>query len=232
VIENDDRILDCCFYAIQQLTPSVYFMCNDKNLCIKAKTHAIPTISKYPKTAKDLIHEIKSNSATLFQSLQDASVPLHHEQMVTKDRDVEMIYSDHEQIDFNDLLVELSTVLVGCLSASISQIYLDHYGIDWSSRIVYPPPWTLAMIFHILAKDGIFKNVFDRTVSLSALEQFGKDIDKSTRQSKSMLTIGELYKFLESMDSVLCLCDVAGLSHDREKALKILAGIKNKLKYL
>jgi rRNA-processing protein FCF1 len=234
LIENDDRILDSCLYVMQKLTPSVFFLCNDKNLCIKAKAHSIPTISYCSLPPKELLHSILAQSSAVFQSLHNSSLLENYTMLVQPDKDTEMIFSDHEEVEFSEILCEISYILIGCLSASLTRVFERRIGAEWQRTILYPPPWDLGTIFHLLSKDVAFKDlpVEVGQINFSSMEQLAKDMDRSVRQKKAMLTKGDVDTFLQNVENVLYICDFAGLPHDRLKASNLLKEIKFKCKYI
>ncbi|KAI8911347.1 PIN domain-containing protein [Powellomyces hirtus] len=61
-MDNDDKILECCRFVIQRITPKTILMSNDKNLCVKALIHGITTVSNFKHSAESFLAEVRKIS--------------------------------------------------------------------------------------------------------------------------------------------------------------------------
>lgn len=62
-MSNDDLILECCKYAKAKMpSAKVILMSNDRNLCLKAMVESFQPVSRYHKSAKNLLSELQSLS--------------------------------------------------------------------------------------------------------------------------------------------------------------------------
>jgi hypothetical protein len=145
-----------------------------------------------------------------------------------------MISEDYEPIELSVLLNQVNDLVVSCLSASMSRLFERALGLEWKSKLSPSPPWNLSDLFRLISKDPTFRDlpVEMRHLNLTSMASFAKDIERSVRQQQSMITKGDLELFLLNMESVLFLCDQAGLPSDRTKASTILADIRSKLNYI
>ncbi|KAJ3012704.1 hypothetical protein HKX48_006121 [Thoreauomyces humboldtii] len=57
-ITADDRILDCCRFMQEMPGKKVLLLSNDKNLCVKALVHGIPTVSAYKEGPAQFLRHI------------------------------------------------------------------------------------------------------------------------------------------------------------------------------
>jgi hypothetical protein len=176
---------------------------------------------------------IQENSAEILSLLHHSAV-LERYPTVNHHVDVEMITEEYDPIELSDLLDQVHDIIVGCLSASLSRLFEKGLGLEWKSKLSRPPPWTLSDLFEMISKDPVFRDlpVEMRHLNLGSMNFFAKDIERSVRQHQAMITKGDLDVFLWNMDSVLFLCDQAGLPSDRKKASTLLSGIRSKLNYI
>ncbi|KAJ8323672.1 hypothetical protein QVD99_007163 [Batrachochytrium dendrobatidis] len=62
-IVNDDLILQCCLQCVPETASKVVLLSNDKNLCVKALIHGIPTISDFKGNSQALVNEIQHQAS-------------------------------------------------------------------------------------------------------------------------------------------------------------------------
>lgn len=240
---NDDKILDCCLYAVEHITPNVVMLCNDKNLCIKSELHGIITFSNYDKSPAQFLEELSSERVSSWffshpkfkqspaglQSI-DYSSHVDHEMEVVSDTEI----MDLQARELPEILAELHEILIGCCTASITRILDQKLSSDWVSTFNPQPPWNLGQIFKILNREHILRNAHPglSRMSFVSLTSIANDITRSVRQKKAILTIGDIKNFLNNIEPIFYICDEAGFAQDRIRATQLIIQLKTELQFV
>ncbi|KAI8897132.1 PIN domain-containing protein [Globomyces pollinis-pini] len=227
---NDDQILDCCVFAMKS-GKSVVLLSNDKNLCIKAMIHSITTISYFRGNPMNLIHQLNSMFFNIPQPTLLDDDDTDENMGLTEPLDLEMLPID----EFHDTLQSISNLIIECLSISFQEIYTKEYGPSWQTIVTIPMPWNLSDIMKMIKTEIRFtlSAISDQlSQNLPSLIISAADIDRSLRQSKSMTTKGDLFKFLCLVEPLFSIPEIAGFPDDKIKALKYLNELKEKLQRL
>lgn len=160
---KDDAILDCCLYYKQLLKDSptlIILMSNDKNLCAKALTEDLLTIS----FRKEMNAELIAN--TVYQEyLSQNDNPI----AATQQQQQEVQYPS---IDFESFSIHVYTTVVRLLILIIHHIMLETFNINHLRAINYSPPTNIEECLIILQEcwSGVFSEYFKHS-SITALNQ-------------------------------------------------------------
>jgi hypothetical protein len=94
---------------MQNVTPNILLLSNDKNLCAKAMLHSIVTFSNFNGTAKDFLETLASEDVTAFFHLKTKQIPsINDEKMKVMMDPVHVKYSEvketYQKINCEDIL--------------------------------------------------------------------------------------------------------------------------------
>lgn len=126
---KDDAILDCCLYFKEKLECFVVLLSNDKNLCLKALTEGILTVSHRKGMSAQLIaSKAYEENITLFGRAESAVVPVAD----LKDIDIEITGNDDDQSipDFPALSAEIYHEVTETIIHAIYHVMTQEYGED------------------------------------------------------------------------------------------------------
>ncbi|GMM56084.1 mRNA-processing endoribonuclease [Maudiozyma humilis] len=126
---KDDAILDCCIYFKERLNCFVLLLSNDKNLCLKALTEEILTVSFRPGMTGDLIAEraFQENSYRFGTGMNHVLVPIpqHNQEMVQPHTNNMTI---PHQMAFNDIALTIFEQIKNTTIQALNYVMLDEYG--------------------------------------------------------------------------------------------------------
>ena len=209
---SDDEILDYCKFLKANETPNVFILSNDRNLCIKSHLEDIIPFPEFNGPPTEFLNKLvadevdhtftapKSTNRNLDYSKSDY---IHME--IDSDDGISSTIG-HEAYPLFILLLEINDFLVSSLSLCIQKLVQ-------TSQIVSPEkfPVTVEELFQI-----IITNKLEITIEPSTY-RLAKDITRSVRVNRPILTIGDLKRFLETVfDLILRLLDKSGLQSNKE----------------
>jgi rRNA-processing protein FCF1 len=237
----DDRILDCCLYAKEKLTPNIILLSHDKNLCMKALVHSVVTISKFNNSPQEFLKLLHSaDYAAFFERPKhrefrtvgvvergsfDHQRDIHVDGMMIDeltepetDTDTEMDSSTPKSL--LEILCTLETILTSCLGANSSIILENFYGREYEKTIIQKKPWTLTDIIEIIRTQKCID--VDRNFDWNYLKTIAGDLSRSVRNQEEKLTRGDVLKFINQSKGLLKICVVAGVQRDFKRADSLL----------
>jgi rRNA-processing protein FCF1 len=221
-INNDDEIIEYCVYINRNITPNVVVLSQDRNLCIKASMNGCKPIPSLDNISGEQLLEIINKKqyeyhTEMYVEELDSFKEISRPQTTME---VEMA-GPHSEFQLSEVLLELNDVLVGCLSTSIKRVAASQ---NSSANITSLS--TLSDIASVLKANYVWGIQLPPIFTTLA-----PDITRSVRQNKTLLTIGDLQRFISDIPPVLEICNLAGLPNDMEKAKMLLERINGKLNY-
>lgn len=124
---KDDAILDCCIYFKEKLGYFVILLSNDKNLCLKALTEEILTVS-YRKGMTGQLIASKAHEENIYRFGSNIArgvkqeYPTHSQNVLMNSRENE------EKLDFKETSKHIFLEIEKLLLMSVNRIMLDEYG--------------------------------------------------------------------------------------------------------
>lgn len=115
---KDDAILDCCLFFKEKLNCFVILLSNDKNLCMKALTEGLLTVSFRNGMTAELIASITHNeNLNLYGPRPGLDEPM-------------MGTEEHCEINFTDVAAKIYEEVTAAVIEAVCYILGDEYGDD------------------------------------------------------------------------------------------------------
>lgn len=123
---KDDAILDCCLYFKEKLECFVVLLSNDKNLCLKALTEGILTVSfRKGMSAQLIASKAYEENVTVFGRADSGTISMAD----LKDTDME-VNDDQNISKFPEISAEIYQEVTQTVVLAISHVMLQEYGED------------------------------------------------------------------------------------------------------
>ena len=210
---SDDEILDYCKCLKANETPNVFILSNDRNLCIKSHLEDIIPFPEFNGSPTEFLNKLVAEEVDhTFTAPKSTYRNVDHTKndYVTMEIDSDDGISStigQESYPLFILLLEINDFLVSSLSLCIQELVQ-------TLQILSPEkfPVTVEELFHLLITNKLGIKIEPSTYRLA------KDITRSVRVNKPILTVGDLKRFLETVfDLILSLLDKSGLQSNKEK---------------
>ncbi|XP_065124297.1 transcriptional protein SWT1 isoform X2 [Paramisgurnus dabryanus] len=173
VVNNDDRVLQCCLQYQDLYPDGALVLCtDDKNLCSKALLSGVKALSK-----ADLVKEVNENSLAILnypRAPPTASSPAapvekgsHTEKATWQEKKHEAV----EERQLSECVSVLESCLLGALSEVLEVEMKAAFGDLWTEIVYVKPPWSLEGILKCFKKHwiAVFGNIIKRSL-LSSVE--------------------------------------------------------------
>ena len=207
---NDDQILDYCIYLKTNGTPNVILLSNDRNLCIKCHLEDIVPFPELHSGAQEFLELLgkghgQSRSHTFHISPRDQQrvAQIEVTQPMDIDCDQEIPSLPLESYTLYNLLMELNNLIIASLLICLPKFNRNQ---SLNSSIS-----TMEDLFQIL-----ISNKWGPPVD-ATMFRVVKDITRSIRTRKVLLTIGDIKSFIECIYQYLGIFDEVGLSQEKSK---------------
>nr|XP_055042100.1 transcriptional protein SWT1 isoform X1 [Misgurnus anguillicaudatus]XP_055042101.1 transcriptional protein SWT1 isoform X1 [Misgurnus anguillicaudatus] len=173
VVNNDDRVLQCCLQYQDLYPEGALILCtDDKNLCSKALLSGVKALSK-----ADLVKEVNENSLAIlnYPRAPPASAPpaapvekgSHTEKATWQEKKHEAV----EERQLSECVSVLESCLLGALSEVLEVEMKAAFGDLWTEIVYVKPPWSLDGILKCFKKHwiAVFGSIIKRSL-LSSVE--------------------------------------------------------------
>lgn len=198
---NDDLILETALHC-KNKSNHVILCSNDNNLCIKALVHSLKTVSKPLIKPLEFYFQLKG---LVNNSVVELGVPRVLEEMEI-DTDLDEMISESRLQDTKldyilyDLIILTETTLNPLFYNCLEKVY----GKD--SNYLKQWPWNIKDLFKILLDHELVAFTFIKWSKLSnsksQLRNMAKDLERSVRFQKTLVTVGDLLLFIKDLEII------------------------------
>jgi hypothetical protein len=138
----------------------------------------------------------------------------NHEECSSLTVNTESIYQPANHLD--ETTWDIINLLERCLHEPLKVLLSKAYGAtDWQAHVPQKEPWNVADLFQILfSHDMVAFPCLSRyrlSTNASQLKMLAKDLERSRRNKKSLLTSGDLSVFLKDVTVILEIIKDAGM---------------------
>lgn len=199
---KDDAILDCCLFFKENLSCFVILLSNDKNLCMKALTEGLPTVSFRKGMTAQLIASVTHNEN---MSLFGPGIEVDEQETPAQ---------EPRRLNFTEVSLQIFSQVTAAMVKATYQVLEDEYGED--VNLIDFQPGTISDLKAVTkCIDKLWVSVFGDYFKRSRIQKSDwKNIPACLTTLPTC--IQSLKKFVSFWEEILHLLYLKGYQKDNE----------------